>query len=71
MTCAAASGTQAALGTVIPAVTGFIKSRDANMCLGWTLGRKQSCDTLLCVGLDFLICEDVFKLILVREFFQM
>lgn len=41
------------------------------MCLGWTLGRKQSYDTLLCVGLDFLICEDVFKLVLVREFFQM
>lgn len=27
--------------------------------------------TLLCVGLDLLICEGVFKLVLVIEFFQM
>ena len=29
----AVSGTQAALGAVIPTVTDFIKSQDTNMCL--------------------------------------
>ena len=57
---------------MVPAVTGFITSLDTDMC-----GRRLERDsrltldsTLLCVALDFLLCEGAFKLILVTVLLQ-